>query len=321
MSEAEAMAAQDSQVWADALHPESVKLYARHLEQRARNAVLFKTNLTAWDEACDDTGGGLDDYWYVVIGGASNVGKTQLMVSLARSGLLQKFAVVIVTMEEPIDQIQRRVYASISDLGYYDFTYRNFTTEKAGRLIETTPYLGKLAVNFEMPAYDLPSILGYLDEARDMLIGRPMLVILDNLQLVKVDAGSSIAQAATDVSEGLRMWAKRNRTLTFALSQVTSEVLRAGRPVRAHDLWGGNAMYSNPSQVLILDHLAKTVDEQHPHLIRLWGLLDKNRYGPRMIAMPIEANLRTGVWRCADPDEHLLWNPNPWAPTDKRRAA
>lgn len=32
-----------------------------------------------------------------------------------------------------------------------------------------------------------------------------------------------------------------------------------------------------------------------------------------MIAMPIEANLRTGVWRCAEPDEHILWKPNPWA--------
>jgi KaiC/GvpD/RAD55 family RecA-like ATPase len=310
----------ESEVWADALHPGSVKDYAASLIQRALRAVLFRTNLAAWDDACDDTGGGLDDYWYVVIGGASNVGKTQLMISLARSGLLQKFAVVIVTMEEPIDQIQRRIYASISELGYYDFTYRNFNDAKAGKLIETVPYLGKLAVNYEMPAYDLNSIVGYLDEARDMLVGRPMVVVLDNLQLVKVERGSSIAEAATEVSEGLRIWAKRNRTLTFALSQVTSEVLRSSRPVRAHDLWGGNAMYSNPSQVLILDHLAKTVDERHPHIVRLWGLLDKNRYGPRMIAMPIEANLKTGEWRCAEPDEHHLWKPNPWTePNGGRR--
>jgi len=304
----------ESVVWGDALHPESVRKFGRSLCERAQRAVLFETGLGLWDQACDDTGGGLDDFWYVVVGGASNVGKTQLMVALAKQGLLQKFAVVILTMEEPIDQIQRRVYASISDLNYYDFTYKHFTHEKAARLVETTPYLGKLAINEDLPAYDLASITGYLDEARDMLFGRPMIVLVDNLQLVKPDRGATIAEAATDVSEGLRIWAKRNRTLTIALSQVTSTVLREGKPVRSHDLWGGNAMYTNPSQVVILDHTAKRVDPNHPHVVRMWALLDKNRYGPKLIAMPVEANLKTSVWRCAEPDELYLWDANPWAP-------
>jgi len=184
--------------------------------------------------------------------------------------------------------------------------------------VETTPYLGKLAINGDLPAYDLVSIIDYLDEARDMLIGRPMVVLVDNLQLVKPEPGRGIAEAATDVSEGLRLWAKRNRTLTIALSQVTSQALRDAKPVRCHDLWGGNAMYSNPSQVVILDHTAKTVDVRHPHVMRLWGLVDKNRYGPKMIAMPIEANLKTSEWRCGQPDELHLWQKNPWAAKETR---
>ena len=307
MSEAE------SWVWADALHPDSIKGFGAALGERASRAVLFQTGLTLWDRACDDTGGGLDDFWYLVVGGASNVGKTQLMVALAKQALLQKFAVAILTMEEPLDQIQRRIYASISDLGYHDFTYKNWTHEKALRLVATTPYLGKLAINGDLPAYDLTSILGFLDEVRDMLCGRPMVAFMDNLQLVKPDRGRSIAETATDVSEGLRLWARKNRTLTIALSQVTSDVLREGRPVRSHDLWGGNAMYSNPSQVVMLDHTAKLIDQQHPHIMRLWALLDKNRYGPRMVAMPIEANLKTSVWRCGDGAAQALWDANPWA--------
>tara|TARA_R110000765_G_scaffold127303_3_gene225333 strand:- start:3654 stop:4619 length:966 start_codon:yes stop_codon:yes gene_type:complete len=309
----------ESAVWHDALHPESVKAYGIDLLKRAEGAKLFQTGLVDWDRACDDTGGGLDDFWYVVIGGASNVGKTQLLISLAKQGLLQKFAVVVVTMEEPLEQIQRRIYAGLSDLGYHDFTYKNFSRSKAARLVETTPYVGKLAINGDLPKEDLKSIIEYLDEARDMLFGRPMIVILDNLQLVKPENGSSIASAATEVSEGLRRWAKVNRTLTFALSQVTSEALRAGRPVRCHDLWGGSSMYSNPSQVIMLDHLNAVVDDHRPWIKRLWGLVDKNRYGPKMVFLMLEANMKTGDWRCGTPDEEILWGPNPWAPPEDTR--
>ena len=308
----------DKNVWHDALHPESVKMFGIDLMRRAEGATLFQTGLTDWDRACDDTGGGLDDYWYVVIGGASNVGKTQMLISLAKQGLLQQFAVVVVTMEEPLEQIQRRIYAGISELGYHDFTYKNFTRDKAAKLIETTPYIGKLAINGDLPHEDLKSIIAYLDEARDMLFGRPMIVILDNLQLVKPENGASIASAATEVSEGLRRWAKQNRTLTIALSQVTSESLRAGRPVRCHDLWGGSTMYSNPSQVLMLDHLNATVDDHRPWVKRLWGLLDKNRYGSKMVYMALEANMKTGDWRCGRADELDLWGPNPWEPDEQR---
>src|SRR3990172_11435231 len=105
-------------LWIDALHPETVRSYGVALSERAQRAMLFLTGLHLWDRACDDTGGGLDEFWYVVVGGASNVGKTQLMVALARRALAQKFSTVILTMEEPIEQIARRVYASISGLNY-----------------------------------------------------------------------------------------------------------------------------------------------------------------------------------------------------------
>lgn len=299
-------------VWVDALHSETVKAFGRGLVDRARTVKLFHTGLKPWDDACDDTGGGLDDFWYVVCTGASNVGKTQLGLAFAQRALRQGFSVVFLTLEEPADQIMRRMYAAISDLGYYDFTYKNFNEASAARLVETTPYLGKFMVNDDLASSDLPAIFAYLDEARDALFGNPMVVIFDHLQLVKVPQGGSIAQAATDVSEGLRRWAKENRTLTIAFSQLTSEVIRDGRPPRSWDMFGGSAMYSNASQVFVIDHTAKCVDEGQPWILRMWAMLDKNRYGQKLVAMMIEADLKTGIWRCAEPDEHHLWKPNPW---------
>ena len=299
-------------VWTDALHPETVKAFGRGLVDRAQNAKLFKTGLGPWDDSCDDTGGGLDDFWYVVCAGASNVGKTQLGLALAQRALRQGFAVVFLTLEEPADQIMRRMYAAISEVGYYDFTYARFNEDSIPHLVETTPYLGKFIVNDDLASSDLPSIFEYLDEARDILFGRPLVVIFDHLQLVKVPQGGSIAQAATDVSEGLRRWAKKNRTLTIAFSQLTSEVIRDGRPPRAWDMFGGSAMYSNASQVIVIDHTAKVSDTVEPWLLRMWAMLDKNRYGQKLVAFMVEANLKTGLWRCPQADEHHLWQPNPW---------
>lgn len=303
--------------WAPILHPDRVKLYGLELERRAREAQLFNTGIRAWDEACDDTGGGLDDYWYVVIGGASNVGKTQLGIAMAKQALAQGFGCAFFTMEEPIEQVQRRVYASLSEtLGYYDFTYKHFTPAKARLLTETTPNVGTLLVNEDLPNYDLGSILFWLDRAREQCPG-PMVVVLDNLQLVKPERGQGISEAATDVSEALRNWAKRNRVLVIALSQITAAALREGKVCRSWDLWGGNAMYSNASQVIMLDHLAATVDPLLPHVKRLWLLVDKNRYGPKQIAVPVEANMKSGLWRNAEPDELHLWKPNPWAAKER----
>lgn len=306
-------------IWLDAFHPDTVRSYARNLERRAQTAKLLLTGIEEWDKACDDTGGGLDDYWYLVVGGASNVGKTQLMIALALKAISQGFAVCLMSLEEPADQILRRLYAATSPLGYYDFTYSRFDDHRCRQLIELTPYAGKVAINDEIENEELPSIIRYLDAIRDAMLGQPMVVLFDHLQLVKGDT-AHIAAAATAVSEGLRKWAKRNRTLTIAFSQLVTDTLRSASVPRFHDLWGGTSMYSNPSQVIMLDHTSVRVDEHMPHLKRMWMLVDKNRYGPQLVAIPIEANLKTCEWRGALPDELHGWAENPWIRKPRRSA-
>ena len=305
-------------VWVDALHPESVGAYGRFLSGRQETARVFQSGLSVWDENCDDTGGGLDDFWYIVLGAASGTGKTQLLLALAQQALRQDFAVIFLTLEEPMDQIQRRTYAAISDSGYYDFTYKNWTEKK--RLALEVPYLGKLIVNDDLDSFDLGSIMAHLDEAEDALVGRPKIVMLDNLQLVHPSRGQNIAAAATELSETLRRWAKKHRVLTVAASQLTSECIRSGKVPGFSDLWGGSAMYSNASQVLMIDHTAKEIDPRERHIQRLWMNLAKNHYGPAHVRFPVEANLKSGLWRAALPDEHNLWAYDPWQKKTKTRS-
>ena len=79
------------------------------------------TGIPTWDEACDETGGrGLGDWWYVVLGGAPNAGKTQLMMYLARQASEQGLKPGVVTMETPKRGLQRQVYSNLSSFNYYD---------------------------------------------------------------------------------------------------------------------------------------------------------------------------------------------------------
>ena len=74
-----------------------------------------------------------------------------------------------------------------------------------------------------------------------------------------------------------------------------------------HDLWGGTAMESNANQVMMLDHSKQERPMLHPHLLRTFLYLDKNREGPNRVLIPVEINFRTGQWREADPDEENKW--------------
>ena len=236
------------------------------------------------------------------------------MIHLVRQGIAQGFAVVILTMEEPLMAIQRRIYAALSDrLSFYDFAYDRWNHEKARILCESVPTGGKVVVNEELPSYTLESIIGYLDDVRDLLSGRPMVVLLDHLQLVE-SPGRDIVRASADVNRALRDWSKRNRTLTIALSQLNRDGVLSGNAPRRWHLWGGTDIEANATQVVMIDHTAKTVDPERRHLLRLWMMLDKNRSGPDLVAFPVEANLKTSVWRVPEPDEHHLWQANPWKP-------
>ena len=68
-----------------------------------------------------------------------------------------------------------------------------------------------------------------------------------------------------------------------------------------HDLLGGTSIESNANQVMLIDHSQQERDREHPHLVRTWLYLDKNREGPNRLLIPVEANFKTGRWREADP--------------------
>ena len=274
------------------------------------------TGLPAWDGACDETGGtGLADWWYVVLGGASNAGKTQLMLYLARRAAELELQPGVVTMEVPKRGLQRRVYANISAFGYYDFLHHEWLKgdpDAKVRLLasEIGKYrqVGAARRSLTVVERDSPPTLDDILEACDRLLESGCgAIFVDHLQLIKAPA-DQISDRATEISEALRWFAHSNKCLVIALSQLnrTASRERDRRPTM-HDLWGGTAIESNSNQVILLDHSKQARDVVHPHLLRTWLYLDKNREGPNRVMIPVEANFKTGLWRQAMPDEVKSW--------------
>ena len=276
----------------------------------------LQTGFPSWDVACDETGGrGFGDWWYVVLGGASNAGKTQLALHLTRRAAEAGHLPGVITMEVPRRGLQRRVYANLTSFNYYDFLPHRWEEEEPTAKVER---LSREVRSYQAGGEEPRSILVAEQERAptldDIMAACEALVeagatciVLDHLQLIKAPA-DQIADRATEISEALRWFAHGRRVLVVALSQLNrlASRERERRPTM-HDLLGGTSIESNANQVVLLDHSRQARDAQRTHLLRTWLVLDKNREGPARLDIPVEANFRSGVWREAEPDEADAW--------------
>jgi replicative DNA helicase len=275
------------------------------------------TGLRSWDVACDETGGhGLGDWWYVVVGGASNAGKTQLAVHLARQAAEGGHVPGLITMEVPRSGLQRRLYSHVTSFTWWDFLPRRWDTDdaqgKVDRLAaEVTAYRNGgdeepralLVAEHERPP-TLPDIMAACTGLHE---AGATCILVDHLQLIRSNA-DEIADRATEISDALRWFAHGKHVLVIALSQLNRMASRErDRRPTMHDLLGGTSIESNANQVILLDHSQTERDPDHPHLLRTWLYLDKNREGPNRLMIPVEADFRTGRWREAEPDEVDSW--------------
>lgn len=276
------------------------------------------TGVPQWDASCDETGGrGLGDWWYVVIGGASNAGKTQLMLHLLRQAAEAGMSPAVITMEVPTAGLQRRIYSQLSCFGYYDFLPHKWDE---GDPVAKTKLLEDEVRKFREPRgeierrsitvteHDLAPQLAEIEDACHTLYeGGARAIFLDHLQLIKAPV-DQIADRATEISETLRRFAHSKGCLVIALSQLNRMASRErDRRPTMHDLWGGTSIESNANQVILIDHSKQDRDVQHKHLLRTWLYLDKNREGPARLLIPVEADFKRGTWREAEPDEVGRW--------------
>ena len=247
--------------------------------------VTVPTGIATWDEACDETGGrGLGDWWYVALGGASNSGKTKLMLHLIRRAAEAGLLPGLITMEVPLRGLQRQVYSNITSFGYYDLLPRRWEN---GDAVAKTQRLNEQVASYHQGAAEPRSILvaeqdapptltEIMDGCEALLEAGSRCIFLDHLQLIRAPAGE-IADRATEISESLRWFAHSRKCLVVALSQLNRLASRErDRRPTMHDLLGGTSIESNSNQVILLDHSKQQRDPLRPHLLKTWLYLARH---------------------------------------------
>lgn len=279
----------------------------------------LSTGFRDWDRACAETAEmGLGEWWYIIIGGASNSGKTQLVRWLARQACDQERHPAIITMEVSAKGLQRHYYSDITSFGYYDLMPHKWmegdSVGKVKQLVseiesytkEGNPIPDRHIMVVE--AQGRPTIDEIEDEAHKLKEAGYTHLFIDHAQLIKPAQQMSISEGAEELSERMRIFAHSEKICTVMASQLnrSASSQRKERPTM-HSLYGGTSMESNSNQVILLDHSRNERDPLYPHLLKTWLLLDKNREGPARIHIPVEANFKTGLWRQADEDEADGW--------------
>jgi hypothetical protein len=229
------------------LEPSSAIDYASGLIGADLNPL--PTGIRSWDAACYETNGaGLANWWFTIIGGASNSGKTQLLQHLMKQAWLSKMNPGLITMEVPLTGIQRSVYSRISDFQYHDLMPHLFDDVDAADKVlhlsnQVKDYAGE-GRNLLVAEHDGSPDLGQIVEMCYAMKESGCGVIgLDHLQLIK----SPISEIG-DPESGYWYWHCHSLTGWQVVREVESRFVKTcGAALRWSRMQTKSALSTTPS--------------------------------------------------------------------------
>jgi replicative DNA helicase len=298
--------------WIDVTSPEAV--HQVH-DRMANPPTVVPTGLPTVDSAMWLWGDrrGVPGGTYMIVGGASNIGKTQFALHMLRqaAGVGLKAAMISMDMR-PRDSLVRVHQALTVGRIPFDHWVPSRWRPEYERVLQDALVAYRTSVQGAVAIYDgmdrdLDKVAGLIEDA--VRVGASF-VVVDHLQNIRVKGfgDDNISDRAQIVSEAMEWLARRHDVTICALSQLnrTASSQKDRRPCM-QDLWGGTAMESNSGIVILLDHSRYKRDEQRHQIGRTYVLLDKSQIGPKGFAVPVEWNHATLGLREAMPDELNQW--------------
>lgn len=257
---------------------------------------------------------GIPQGCYVLVGGASNIGKTQfglyMLTQAAKSG--QRAGLISLDMKNP-DAIARMQQAIAGKaINFKDWRPSKW---KEGNLATLEVSLaawrktlmldpeddrtwGDIAIHLER-GRSIDAVEARVREGAEL--GFTFFVI-DHLQKIRVSkARGDVFMTADVVSEVLDDLVDELNVTILGLSQLNRQASREiDRRPTMFDLHGGTSMESNAAIVIMLDHSRYEMDTEKRHLGRTYLLLEKNQMGPKNFEVPVlwnhaELSIREGL--------------------------
>lgn len=258
---------------------------------------------------------------YALVGGASNIGKTQFGLHLARAAAMAGERTGFVSLDMKLRDALLRIHMAIVDEVPPTHWQPDRWKPEYETLLKDGLRRWRLSIEGDLGIYAVPH--GTLEWTKHSIekgidAGATYFVV-DHLQKIRVSGfgDNQIASRAEVISETLDNLCDEHNVTIVGLSQLNREASRLGdRSPTMHDLWGGTAMEANAAVVIMLDHSRYARDVKAHHIGRTWVILAKNNMGPKGFEIPVEWDHRTFALREALDDEVHLW---PDKPGSKRR--
>lgn len=261
--------------------------------------LITPLGLPSIDQAFYDFGDrrGVPQGTYMIIGGASNVGKTQMGLHVARQAERSGQRAMIISLDmKPRDVVQRLQKAIVGEAVPHDAWSPSKWTDdheetlkrelRRHRLREVSPEAG-IAVH-EAIWPELDRVEWMIRQAAETTPWPTTVVVVDHLQKIVVPGVSDVYARAETVSNKLDQLADQLDITIVGLSQLNRQASRErDRTPTMFDLWGGTSMESNAAVVIMLDHSLYERDREKHHIGRTWMSLDKNQMGPKNFRVPV----------------------------------
>jgi replicative DNA helicase len=267
-------------------HEVTTNMMGKLAKVKVREVDAIPTPFPSWNKMCGEEGGrvGLAKGWFVVIGGTSGAGKSNLSYNIVAHAVRLGFRVGCVNFEMSTMQAVTRFASIVTGIPKMELDqgpgFNVESWQNAAALVGGLK--GRLLING-------PAVftLKDVEESYRVLSGEGAdMIVVDYGQLIQTGSSESLGQA-TAVSNTLRELTQKYNPVSVVLSQLNREnSKKKDTPPRKEALQGGSPWENNANQVVLLNH---TVRERTPDFLQEKTELigDKNRHGPSPFVLPV----------------------------------
>jgi replicative DNA helicase len=248
---------------------------------------------------------------YVVVGGASNSGKTMLGLYLTKRAMMAGEKCAVISMDMRRDDLLLRLFQSMDGgVDRRDWIPSRWTADHT-RSLSTTVRDHRAGMEGDILIGERKSsdFAGIQNEINELIEKEGVTwILVDHLQKIRIPGVSNMADRVEIIGEDLADRSFYNRVTICALSQLTGSASRDfTRSPTMYDLYGGTGVGSNASLCFVCDHTLYEPLLASPHMARTWVTFSKNRMGPKGHRVPIMWDYANLTVRQAERGEEEAW--------------
>ncbi|MBC3211076.1 SPI-7-type island replicative DNA helicase [Serratia fonticola] len=262
----------------------SLETYLNRLEKRCASEDLITGTPTPFEQLNGMTSG-LQESDLILLAGRPSMGKTALALSLCEGALdsRKEQPVQIYSLEMPIDQLLSRFISMLGRVPLQNLRSGNMDDEDWARVskasnILLTEWKDRLLIDDD--SFMTPSMLRSRVRKNVRKHGRPSLILLDYLQLMRCPGQENRTLEIAEISRSLKALAKEIGCPVVALSQLNRALEnRADKRPNNGDLRDSGALEQD-ADVIMFIYRDEVYDEHSPDKGIAELIIGKQRNGP-----------------------------------------